>query len=137
MEKTKVSPDLTVFTFGDRKFEMNEMKIKRMKELSHLIFISQKEIRDRYSNREPQETLVDDDLAYLSQKVVDILNFLLTSDPPINLEFYEANLSYREIEEIVKEAIEQSRVRWLRPFFDPFFQIMETTLPTKTIKEIE
>lgn len=136
MEVTKASPDLVVFTIGGRRFEMNEMKIKRMKELARLLFLSQKEIMDRYSNRDPQETLADDDLIYMSQKVVEILNFLLTSDHPIDLEFYEANLSYREIEEIVSEAVEQSRVRWLRPFFEPFFQIVAEFIPMKMRMEV-
>lgn len=134
-DKEVAHDGLTYFNIGDRKLELREMKIKRTKELSELLFSLhsglQKYFVDKDGNTLPPETTLGPEFPKsINEAILTILNFLFgfKDEEMLTLEWYEENMSLRVLEEIVKEASSQSRVNWLIPFFDPFCRVLKDSL---------
>ena len=134
-EKEIAHDGLTTFNIGDRKIELREMKIKRTKELSELLFSLrsglQKYFMDKDGKPLPDEETLDPGFTQsVNEAILSILNFLfrLDGEEVLTMEWYEENISIRILEEIVKEAASQSRVNWLIPFFDPFCRVLRDSI---------
>ena len=150
-EKEIAHDGLTIFNIGDRKLELREMKIKRTKELSELLFSLRSGLQKYFVDKDGQAlpdgaTLDPEFHQSVNEAVLTVLNFLFglkvvtekKEEETLTMEWYEENMSLRILEEIVKEAASQSRVNWLTPFFDPFCQVLRdsiflraTNLPTR------
>ncbi len=144
-EKEIAHDGLTIFNIGDRKLELREMKIKRTKELSELLFSLRSGLQKYFVDKDGQAlpdgaTLDPEFHQSVNEAVLTVLNFLfgLKGEEILTIEWYEENMSLRILEEIVKEAASQSRVNWLTPFFDPFCRVLRdsiflraTNLPTR------
>lgn len=134
-EKEIAHDGLTIFNVGDRKLNLREMKIKRTKELSELLFSLrsglQKYFLDKDGNTLPPETTLGPEFPKsVNEAILTILNFLFGLKPEeiLTMEWYEENMSLRILEEIVKEASSQSRVNWLTLFFDPFCRVLRDSI---------
>ncbi len=134
-EKEIAHDGLTIFNIGDRKLELREMKIKRTKELSELLFSLrsglQKYFVDKDGNALPDGATLDPEFHQsVNEAILTVLNFLfgLKGEEILTIDWYEENMSLRILEEIVKEAANQSRVNWLTPFFDPFCRVLRDSI---------
>ena len=134
-EKEIAHDGLTIFNIGDRKLELREMKIKRTKELSELLFSLRSGLQKYFVDKDGQAlpdgaTLDQEFHQTVNEAVLTVLNFLfgLKGEENLTIEWYEENMSLRILEEIVKEAASQSRVNWLTPFFDPFCRVLRDSI---------
>ncbi len=134
-EKEIAHDGLTIFNVGDRKLELREMKIKRTKELSELLFSLRSGLQKYFVDKDGQAlpdgaTLDPEFHQSVNEAVLTVLNFLfgLKDEENLTIEWYEENMSLRILEEIVKEAASQSRVNWLTPFFDPFCRVLRDSI---------
>ena len=134
-EKEIVHDGLTIFNVENRKLELREMKIKRTKELSELLFSLrsglQKYFVDKDGKALPSETTLDPEFPKsVNEAILTIINFLfgLKGEEVLAMEWYEENMSLRILEEIIKESASQSRVNWLIPFFDPFCRVLKDSI---------
>ncbi|MBU2051256.1 MAG: hypothetical protein KKH61_20105 [Gammaproteobacteria bacterium] len=134
-EKEIVRVGLTVFNVGERRLELREMKIKRTKELSELLFTLRSGLQKYFTDKDGNslsdgETLAPEFFQSVNESIVVVLNFLLglKGEETLTLEWYEDNISLRILEEIVKEAASQSRINWLIPFFDPFCRVLKDSV---------
>ncbi len=131
-EKEIAHDGLTIFNIGDRKLELREMKIKRTKELSELLFSLRSGLQKYFVDKDGQAlpdgaTINPEFPKSVNEAILAILNFLFGLDgerQELSLEWYEENMSLRILDEIVKEAASQSRVNWLPLFFDPFCRVV-------------
>jgi len=134
-EKEIAHDGLTIFNVGDRKLELREMKIKRTKELSELLFSLRAGLQKYFVDKDgktlpPETTLGPEFPQSVTEAILTILNFLfgLRYEEVLTIEWYEENMSLRVLEDIVKEAASQSRVNWLIPFFDPFCRVLKDSI---------
>ena len=123
----KISEELSTISISERKFDLRELKIKKCRQLSELVVESHQKLAARLEAMNPESDISA--LAPLSteinEEIIHILNFLfgLSGDGAITREWYEDNFSVRELEMIIDEAARQSRMDWLRPFFDRLSQL--------------
>lgn len=106
-EKEIAHDGLTIFNIGDRKLELREMKIKRTKELSELLFSLrsglQKYFVDKNGQALPDGATLDPEFHQsVNEAVLVVLNFLfgLKDEGILTIEWYEENMSLRILEEI-------------------------------------
>lgn len=132
--KEKIHEGLVIYTIGGQKYELRELKIKKVKRLAEDIFILHSDLQKKLQekkNEENADVLEPEFFEGINLAIVKVINFLfgLEGEGQLTSEWMEENISYRILEDIVKEASAMSRMEWLPPFFGTFCQTASSMIP--------
>lgn len=135
-EMRQVHEALTVFDFGERQFLLREMKFKRLNQFTEKVYFAHSKYLKMLEQAASKVGI--DAVANINKQfgddIIGLLNFILEpkDGQSITQEWFEDNLSNRQLEKIFAEFVRQNRADWLLPFFGKFYLLASLRIPQTT-----